>query len=211
MNVNRKDFLKIFGVGAAAIATTAGGIEETRLEAHEVRPLPDGEKHFRSGLAACMDVQRARLYAQVRIEKNSMRQRYSTFAGWDYATRNATTTNLHNQGRLCAPECFAVQKMGVVFAPTSAPQLRNVFAERYAFQFLVGKKCYYESPLMHKYQVADTPLDISAEALHDISALPLILTPECSFDMEVFGDPLPVHGKLAFWAVIDGLHARGVQ
>ena len=214
MTTDRRGFLHIFGISSAVVAS---GTEVTKEALAEVGPIVALD---RRGLPRDLpypqfpryDVVREALYSKLEIPKNTMRKQHSVFDFVGYGgdpRKGLCDTNLDMPYTLAAPECFCVQRIGIVFSSTTEPKLRDVFAERFAFRFVMGQKAYLTAPIAHAMAVSDS---YSTKLLFDISKLPLIITHGYHFRVDLLSErPLMPHGKIVLWAVLDGMRARGVQ
>lgn len=119
-------------------------------------------------------------------------------------------TNLYLPMRLECPEHFAISIIGVLFAPSVDPAMRNSFAERYAVKLWIGRKCYWTSPVAALFAVGEIDkLDGPAMGFAALK-VPVILPPMMDFWVSLEGNPQE-SDELSLWAVLGELRANGVQ
>lgn len=124
----------------------------------------------------------------------------------------ATTsdTNLWQRNKLDAPESFVVGSIGILFSPTTRPEVRASFAERYAMELWIGQKCYWRSPVADLFAVGEIEaLDRPALGFVKLD-VPLLIVDQMFFSVRLQGTPRS-SDDLKLWAVLGNLHARGVQ
>jgi hypothetical protein len=229
MGVDRRGFLGIFGASAALVGADGKVTEEHAVE--PVAPL-----YVPRLPANSFDVQDGRLYSALVVRgkdyvfyegpergEGSLKDAHRFFhyalgSSNPYVTPWLRTghvlsseTNLSQAHRLDAPESFLVKRIGVVFAPTSDTTIRNRLIADYTLTFWMGCKYYFRRPLSEIFQVSEFDPALPVMGLVELT-LPLLLANQISFYADITGRSFKWgDGEVKMWAVLDGLHARGVQ
>jgi len=219
MKQDRRSFLRLFGASSAAIATV-DGIE--RVSDPTVKPLaPERDNPLKfnpltSEYFHNMEVTADVLYSCVNIAKNEMRECYNLFS--QTIGMQATTpidTNMVQSNKLPEPNRFCVQRIGFAFSPKTEPGLRSAFCDRYFLNVQIGSKRYWRQPLSFCFGKGEPDRERGFATQADVHMveleIPLILDMGIFFSAELIGEPIHPCGKLKGWALLGGLHARGLQ
>lgn len=222
---DRRDFLKIFGISSAAMLSVDGKEKIERVES-AAPTVPLGNAYPR--VAEWLDIQKGKLYSALCIGGNTgvpFKSSHSFFCyslgmyspqdiGPDQATLG--DTNLCRICSLSLPESFLVQRMGLIIAPSVLPSTRSGLVESYALELVVGNKIYQRVPLVDLFSVGEGSQhgELPDKGSISLDPLPLVLDWQASFKCNLVGTPRftsnPVKA-VKMWAVLEGLHARGVQ
>ena len=212
MAVDRRSFLKVFGVSSAMVANVAGETELLR-QREDMRP-PDpqtGGEHAWEAKRQFHSTVSAVLYDRLDIPKNGMEHTHSFFNGM-YGTpnpRGPEETNVYGARKLDAPELFKVDAVGITFDPQMTEAHRNYILRNYALDLWIGQKTYCKVPLIEAFGQGSDPT-VNFKTLFRLD-IPLILSWEHSFYVSIIGKPPPVSPKLSMWAVLHGQKAWGVS
>lgn len=139
-------------------------------------------------------------------------------------------TNLSQSRRLPAPEAFSV--LGIRLYWNEDIAVADILAiagntgTGFAFEFYLGQKCYNRGPLWYYAAgggIVNTNADAAAlgmflngnadrNAMHKL-AIPLVIENQGEFYARLTGNAYVITGATGFilMALLDGLHARGVQ
>lgn len=211
--MDRRNFLRAFGVTSAAVAH-AGTVTNETLSPNEIEgpgiPTVTRRQVPFAYPAETWDVIRDCLYSKVTIRRNAMKDRHYAFTHAWGAEHRTDDTNMHLVGQLPQPQSFLVQNIGVVFSPATLPAARSIFAERYAMTLWLDQRLYWRAPVAFAFTTAEHPLE-STKYLFSLGDQPLIIAPAQQFHVEFEGEPFSTNPKIAFWAVLDGQHARPIQ
>lgn len=233
---DRRNFLKLFGVTAAALPVmgTAGTTIE-RIEEKQVSPLvpysPSAwdERQY-------MDIQSAQLYSAMNFTEGAthhsfFRDAIGVQAQWKQGEAvTLDDTNMCMCSRLPAPEVFLVQKMGLVFSPSGVEwdsgmqgAARSAFIESASISLWLGQKVFQRFPVASIFSVGGRRNAGRINPEFPIAGmgtlqLPVVIDNQMSFFVEVqhayslgkfpYRDDRPP--RIRAWAVLEGLHARGV-
>jgi hypothetical protein len=218
MKQHRRGFLQLFGLSTAAVATTTEPTVQIIESPNNLpSPLPPGPLPQLENLLRyeVHDVRDEPLWSQLRIEPNSMQERYSLFQDLG-PSRSLTETNMEQPGHLLAPEMYCIKQIGFVFSPQTIPGLRSAFIDRYSLQLSIKRKRYWEAPLASVFSVGEPDRDEKGFAtLPDTGfanlEIPLIIEANVYFCLSVIGKPIHPCGKITGWGVFKGLHLAGVS
>lgn len=218
---DRRSFLKLFGVSTAAIAavpTLANAeptVEVVKAEFPHTQTTIQPtfpQLHYRNDF---MDVRDEPLWSQLRIEQNSMQERYQLFQDTLGFDCTLAQTNMLQHGQLPQPETYCIKQIGFVFSPKTIPALRSAFIERYTLQLFLGRKRYWEAPLATVFSIGEPDRDKGFANFPDIGfvtlEIPLVIEAGLYFCLNVSGKPIHPCGKITGWGVFKGLHAVGIQ
>lgn len=230
MSADRRSFLKLFGITAAAIPVVSVKGESVEVVRDEtVKPLatpnqPREAFHGTTYQPCMMDVQRAQLYSAIEISSGEPSSRWSAFhyglgQSTDRLIHGATIaeTNMCMAHCLPAPEAFCVQRVGVLFSPVCDPAERSSFIDHHALEMWIANKVYWRSPLADIFAVGNRASEsqfnpeFPVKAMANLEPLPLILESRMYFKAELSGSGFYPESPLRMWVVYDGMHARGVQ
>ena len=217
---HRRDFLKLFGVTAAAIPAVS--VAGETVEIHKdpsVEPLGNLAKRYEDHF----DVQRAQLYSALEITGGRPRSQFrffdyglGTVLDWKRGNATIADTNMSRAGCLCVPESFLVENVGVTFSPASDAKERSRFIEASVLTVWLQQKAYWRAPVASLFSVGERrkasqinpEFPVSAIATLDI---PLILHPDMYFAVEIDAPKFYPEMPLRMWAVLEGKHARAFQ
>jgi hypothetical protein len=220
---HRRGFLKLFGVGTAAVATLKGEEGFDKITSSEPVVPADTIPNNRFN-SYYMDVQSACLYSSLVLGKSEPAHPsydFFRYAVGEYVPQDGqvvqaqmSDTNMFMSGRLGPPEAFLVKRIGLVFSPSSDPELRSKFIDNYSISLELGQKTYQRVPLSLVFSVADVgPKNcvLPYKTYFDLK-VPLVIDNQMSFRCVLLGNQnFNITGPLKMWAVLEGLHARGVQ
>lgn len=217
MKTQRRDILKLFGLSTAAFGSQT--LTETVIEQvtdPTVQPLRPPQFIPQQGMA--LDVRRGCLYsAQEFSETGHVIQffEYDRTTPWGTQVTYADT-NLYQAGRLDAPECFAILKVGCVFSPACDPEDVARFIDQSTLAVWIGQKNFYRKPLSSVFSIGNPSADLPfpkfpVEGMADISTLPLIIEHGISFFGQISTKPQKFNKRVRMWMVYEGLHGRGIQ
>lgn len=227
---DRRDFLKLFGLGTAAIATVdplpgakaaapgdANMVVET-IPPAEISPVQafQGSVEARA-VPNLLQVCDAMLWSQLEVERNDMLETYSLFQEPLGLRRDLAKTNMEHAGMLPAPSMFCIKQIGFFFSAKTIPALRSAFVDRYVLSLTLGRKTYWQAPLASLFAVRTPASEDAAEfaSLPDAAfaalEIPLIIGVGMNFKLEAIGSPMRPCGTLKGWGVFKGLLARGIQ
>lgn len=228
--VDRRSLLKVFGVGSAAIATSIEGkptsvevVTDPDAKALNTRPEVSGYP------LAWLDVQKGKLYSALEVGGGApnenryqlFREPVGSYCGWKSGRLGFHDTNLYHPSCLEMPSQFCVERIGVVFSPTSDPKTMAEWIEQHTLEFHIGCKVYWRSPMAEMFNVF-SEVGVAhdgyesfnnAEPLKsfvDLGDVPFIIQAGQQFHVEIVGQHYPIK-PLRLWAVLEGLHARGIQ
>ena len=164
MNQGRRGFLKMFGVSTAAIVAapiTADAEPTVEVVKTDEQIAPKDDFNFLRPIhrADMMDVRDEPLWSSLRIEPNSMMERYSLFQQTAQDGFSLGETNMHIPGSLIQPEAYCIKEIGFVFSPKTIPALRSAFIDRYALELRIGQKRYWHAPLSTVFSVGEPERD----------------------------------------------------
>lgn len=217
---DRRNFLKIFGVTAAAVPAVSLAGEEMHVE-NEVTAKPITPPYIDS--SHMYDVQSAQLYSAIETNDGRPVSRLQFFSygcgdpvDWKpFHRASLADTNMHRAGALVQPEKFCVEEIGLVFSPASNAAERSRFIASAALTVWIGQKAYWRSPVAALFSVGEQRATSRSNPEFPITgmaslSLPLILHPDCSFHTEVDAPGFYPEAPLRMWAVLQGKHARGI-
>lgn len=226
----RRSFLRIFGLTGAAFATTA--VDGTSIEIERdpdavsiAERLKKQAIPHSSLIPNYLDVQKGRLYSAFEIYPDPATEQtriicFSYGVGnavpWKTGYADYADTNMQKAQELCAPESFAVERVGIVFSPICDPEDRSRFIDSSSVNVWIGMKNYFRRPTSECFGTGEPVLkerfpEFPTAGMVDLSPLPLALFCQQSFHGEIETRPANYKSKIRGWLVYDGLHARGVQ
>jgi hypothetical protein len=223
---DRRNFLKLFGVTTAAVAT-ADGLSLEKVE----KNLPDPRRLDAVGdVGSWVDhLERIseRLYSKIEIPENTMVTCHQAFhyaigslfpaPSADGSVRIAKNydTNMRRANCLPPPLVYMLERIGVVFSPAVPPAARDHFAEWYNIEFRLGDKVYFSLPVAHLSRIGldrDVLSTNGGMERHFMPVkIPIIFDAFHHFEVSFLGEPLMNHPRIAAWAVFDGVMARPRQ
>jgi hypothetical protein len=211
---DRRDFLKIFGLSSAMVASAGGKEPELITDPH-----PKTDQYFNTNSfdpRLHYDVVPAVLWSKLTVKKDSLKGGV-TFHFQDYSAK------LH------APESFLVRGIGLVFSESVPEKLKLEVRDNYDLELRIGQKWYWKSPLA-LMRTDCCPDDASIPELSgpqfpylistDKDNRGLIIPHHLNYYVQLsaaFQDPIvpynwvEEHEEMRMWAVLSGFRARGVQ
>ncbi len=178
-----------------------------------------------------VDVQNEPLYDTITVALNATLNELSSALFTNVGPASGKTygqTNLSQSRRLPAPEAFSV--LGIRLYWNEDITFGDILAiagntgTGFAFEFYLGQKCYNRGPLWY-YSAGGGIVNYVAPALgfftngvadrnsmHKL-AIPLVIENQGEFYARLTGNAYVITGATGFilMALLDGLHARGVQ
>jgi hypothetical protein len=214
----RRDFLKMFGLTAAAISGDAAG---STVEVRDPSIRPHSEK-FQAELSRWLDIQKGWLYSSQTLPAGQLPQsipffNYAVGELRDGRFETMAETNMRTRNAMPPPSVFCIEKVGIVFDPETSKADRDVIARNFAFNLYLGEKRYFERPVASMFETAAlNPHPDKARAIIggvDLNPLPLILQNQQAFfvSIDCHGEGLEIDHPVKLWAFFEGQHARGVQ
>lgn len=179
-----------------------------------------------------VDVQNEPLYDTIAVAQAATLNENSSALFTNVGPASGKTlgqTNLSQSRRLPAPEAFSV--LGIRLYWNENAVLADILAiagntgTGFAFEFYLGQKCYNRGPLWYyaagggivnynPVAAADLLLNgaPNRESMHKL-AIPLVIENQGEFYARLTGNAYVITGATGFqlMALLDGLHARGVQ
>jgi hypothetical protein len=206
MKPERRDFLKLMGIGSAFVKG-ASGKELVKLNEPVEPVLTSGNS---ASWIQCMDVVSSVLYDKLVIESGGLETFHRFFnRGWEHK-RGPEDTNVYNMGHLEAPEIFSVNKIGVTFSPGTSSEVMNALLRNYTLSFGLGNKYYFRAPLVEAFGFPNSDPTVDFKTLFTLD-IPIIFSHEDRFFMEIMGTPPVLWSDVCMWGVLHGRMARGIQ
>ena len=228
----RRDFLKVFGLSSAIAVnvSTDKGAEFEKVTAKEpILSLTNPALgRLNGGDYSVVDGQ---LYSSLEIdgEKELIDCYSSQFFSYGLGPNgssllggrwaNLNDTNLFNAFRLDAPEMFAVKHIGLVFSPSCNPKDRSELVDSFTISLWLGQRCFFRMPTANLFSVGEPNVkeinrinpEFPVKYMHQLE-LPVVIDTMAHFYVQLEGGSYfrPEH-RMKMWAVLDGLHARGIQ
>ncbi len=230
--MDRRDWLKTFGLGAAAVVTD---IDSKANPTIEVVHNPEPASPIKVSLpAGWWNVQRGRLYSSVETESfwDGPLQFFRDAIGSvppDWHRNNlsparrltVSDTNMQMASMLPATQAFCVEKIGVVFAANCERSAIRDFVADHVLEFWICEKLYWRGPLSEMFnEPSETSIDRDGRELlgpDDLKSyvslgdIPFIISPQMQFHAAIVGAGNRHMQFLKMWVCLDGLHARPVQ
>ena len=209
----------MFGLTGAAFAVSVDGKTEIETAKDPTVTRPNELAKFK-GMSSYMDIQKGRLYCAREFDSviGSHLQFFDYKVGDILPTGEFATTvdtNMWMSMALPAPQCFAVERVGVVFSPMCDPDDRSRFIDTSIVEVWIGQKQYFRRPLAEMFSVGEMNMGKNPEApvkgLVDLDPLPLILMTQQMFYGQIVTKPYDYKKRMRVWLVYDGLDVRGVQ
>lgn len=224
---NRRDFLKMFSVASAVVATpsaTPAGTTFDVLKTETPEPILRGPSAFNLDRhpQQMYDVQKGRLYSAVDLPAGAEFGSHLCFFGYECGSRaplelngrgaTLADTNLYRAFQLYEPEAFLIEQIGVIFSPATDLKTYRTIVENCSLSVWLGQKMYQRSPIafMSKLNL-DRESVASAQGLLDLLPYPLVIQAGLQFHARPEGETIKLRGRLRMWTVYEGRHARGVQ
>lgn len=211
MREDRRNFLKTFGIGSAAVVGLSGETEVVQADTTNPMPKPalagnDFDKQQWEG--PIRDVVSAVLYD--RLDAAAMGSTIRFFdRGWTMG-RGPEETNVQSAMRLDAPTLFKVDKIGVTFHLGTHPADVNTVLSRYKLYLWLGCKQYCEVPLVEAFGPPNGDPTAPFKTLYTLD-LPIVIAYDHNFFLEMVGSYAAYKTGLTMWGVLHGQKARGVQ
>ena len=203
MSSDRRSFLKALGLTTAIVPHPETGRAEI-VKAPDA-PLINPTHGY-------SEVSEGYLYSGIDLGRNEMLNSYQLFLDTIGNPQHAWPhTNMMQPGVLPAPQAFAIERIGILFAPNVKPELAAAFAARYEIDLCVAEKLYFRRPLAALPLLKRMPDQIGPAPLEWQLILPIVIPPRCCFWVHLRGEPMRPAAPIRLWATLHGRILRLTQ
>lgn len=209
---DRRNFLKLLGLGSAAVVGASGEVEVVHSDRTNPLPVPKvaGRTYDKEKWEGPMrDVVSAVLYDRLDVSKFEKSLRFFD-RGWAN-NRGPEETNVYSAMKLDPPTLFQANAIGITFGLNSNPKNIGRILDSYKLHLWLGQKHYADVPLVEAFGPPNSDPTAPFKTLFKMD-LPIVIAYDHAFHLELVGSvPYVDEPEVTMWGVMHGRMARGIQ